>query len=81
MAGNPAPTQADYNFAWSADPDYPAVGHIDDFGPLYAPWRKPITDAPWPFTVENCGYAGYRQGHWTPDGTQLYCIGCGLDMT
>lgn len=76
MAGNPAPTQADYEAAWASDAFYPAKGHLD-----LLPWRKPVTDDPWPFTPENCGFAAYTQGHWTRDGMLLICAGCGLDCT
>lgn len=86
MAGNPDPTLKDYLFAWGADPDHPcgctvelSVGH---HGFVHVPsWRKPISDEPWPFTPENCGYGGYTAGEWTRDGKLLFCIGCGLDET
>lgn len=83
MADKPEPSIKDYLFAWGTDAEPPiasmveaAVGHGDVY-----PGRKPITDDPWPFTVENCAYAAYTQGYWTRDEELLFCPGCGLDGT
>lgn len=76
------PTIRDYLFAWGLDPTNAKGLTIDIWvGHLWRGDRKPITDDPWPFTPENCGYARWHCGWWTSDNTQLFCPGCGLDGT
>lgn len=83
------PTLADYLFAWSNGEITNPRDHASctrEFEVQQGHWgvfpgRKPVTDDPWPFTPDNCAYAGYNQGEWTRDGQHLVCIGCGLDCT
>lgn len=43
--------------------------------------RKPITDDPWPYTVETCAFSKYTHWYWTRQEDLLFCPGCGLDGT
>lgn len=76
---------ADYLFAWTGE-GRPRVAVQLEMTPGFGhagvtAVRGPITNDPWPYRVSSCAYAGYTQGHWTRDGRQLFCPGCGLDGT
>lgn len=45
------------------------------------PYKRPVIEGDWPYTVDTCELAEFTQGWWDRNGTVLFCSGCGLDCT